>query len=102
MVMVRVVATLCAILLLSPPLAAAGDPAAGRDLAATWCGACHLVEGRLTTIDGARPLAAVARDPKTTADRLHAFLVQPHGGMPGLSLSRREIENLIAYIESLR
>jgi mono/diheme cytochrome c family protein len=88
--------------LLSPSARAAGDAAAGKDLATTWCSACHLMEGGQTTADGARPFAAMARDPKVTADRLHAFLVKPHGQMPELNLTRQEIENLVAYIESLK
>jgi len=89
-------------MLLSPSARAAGDAAAGKDLATTWCSACHLMEGTRTGTDGARPFSALARDPKITADRLRSFLVKPHGQMPELNLTRQEIENLVAYIESLK
>jgi mono/diheme cytochrome c family protein len=36
-----------------------------------------------------------------TPSQLAAFLTDPHGGMPPLELSRREIEDLVAYIRSL-
>ena len=88
--------------LLSPSAHAAGDAAAGKDLATTWCSACHHMDDAVVAADGARPFAAMARDPKATADRLRAFLVEPHGEMPELNLTRQEIENLIAYIESLK
>jgi hypothetical protein len=35
-------------------------------------------------------------------EQLRAFLTHPHGQMPDLSLTRSEIDDLIAYIESLR
>lgn len=89
-------------MLLSPSARAAGDAAAGKDLATTWCSACHQMEGGRTTADGAPPFAALAHNPKVTADRLRGFLVKPHGGMPDLNLTRQEIENLIAYIETLK
>jgi mono/diheme cytochrome c family protein len=60
------------------------------------------MEGGQTTADGGRPFATMARDPKVTADRLRGFLVKPHGQMPELNLTRQEIENLVAYIESLK
>ena len=37
-----------------------------------------------------------------TADQLRAFLSHPHGAMPDLSLTRAEINDLVAYIETLR
>jgi len=88
--------------LLSASVQAAGDAVAGKDIATTWCGACHKMEGSTTATDVARPFAAMARDPEATAERLRAFLVKPHGEMPDLHLTRLEIENLIAYIESLK
>jgi hypothetical protein len=37
-----------------------------------------------------------------TAEQLRAFLSHPHGAMPDLALSRTEIDDLTAYIQSLR
>ena len=84
-----------------PSAMAASDRDAGRDLAATWCSSCHLVEQRTAAATQARPLAVIARDGRWTADALRGFLARPHGGMPDLHLTRQEIENLAAYIESL-
>ena len=89
-------------MLLSPAARAAGDAVVGKEIATTWCGACHHMDDAVTAADGARPFAAMARDPKATADRLRTFLVKPHGQMPELNLTRQEIENLVAYIESLK
>ena len=89
-------------LLLTSAANAAGDVAAGKDLAAQWCGSCHLVGDSGTAGDGAPPFVALAKDPGATTDRLSAFLTEPHGGMPELSLTRQEIDDLVAYIESLK
>lgn len=81
-----------------------GDAAHGRQLAETWCSSCHVV-GTATargTSSGAPPFAAVAAMKSTTPMSLHAFLVTPHANMPDLHLSRDEIDDLSAYILSLR
>lgn len=80
----------------------AGDPVAGRAIAARWCAGCHLIDGAVETSDAAVPLAAIARRPRYDADALAAFLTVPHGGMPDLSLTQQEIADLIAFIETLR
>ncbi len=85
-----------------------GDPQKGLGLARAWCAACHLVEanpGRAA--DTAATFPAIAARPTVTADGLRAFLSGQHSGtaqgrMPNLSLSRNDVENLVAYILSLR
>jgi mono/diheme cytochrome c family protein len=76
-----------------------GDPAAGKRLAAANCAQCH-------GADGAHPpapaLAAIAAMPSTTQASLNAFLQTPHAKMPNLILSAAELNDLIAYILSLR
>ena len=93
--------TLTVVICTVPSVSVAGDRDAGRDLAITWCSSCHLVEQESVTVTQARPLAAVARDQRWTADALRGFLAKPHGGMPDLYLTRQDIENLAAYIASL-
>jgi mono/diheme cytochrome c family protein len=76
-----------------------GDPAAGERLAAASCAQCH-------GADGAHPaapaLAAIAAMPSTTEASLSAFLQTPHAKMPNLIFSGAELNDLIAYILSLR
>ena len=81
---------------------AAGDAVAGKAIAERWCAGCHLIDGAVETSDAAIPLAALARRPHYDANALAAFLTVPHGGMPDLSLTQREIGDLIAFIETLR
>ena len=84
------------------PLAARAD-AAGERVARQWCANCHVIDGSgpATTIPQGPPsFRAIAGhiDP----GQMRAFLTHPHGAMPDLALSRAEIDDLIAYIESLR
>ncbi len=81
-----------------------GDVRAGRHLAETWCSSCHVVDPTLQRgIDnGAPAFAAVAGMSSTTPLALRAFLQTPHAQMPDLHLSRDEIDDLTAYILSLR
>ena len=102
----RGVAIALVILAAAWPAAAqdAGDSAAGKRLAETWCANCHLVgpgqqQGAST---GAPSFRAIAEDKAVTPMALRAFLQTPHHRMPDLHLSRDEIEDVTAYIHSLR
>jgi mono/diheme cytochrome c family protein len=95
------------VVVLSSQLAAAqdpGDPIAGHKLAQTWCDSCHVVDSgqRRGTSNGAPPFAAVAAMKSTTFMGLEAFLQTPHARMPDLHLSRDEIDDVAAYIISLK
>ncbi len=90
---------LCA--LLSFGSVAAGDAQNGRQLAQRWCTGCHAVEANQAN-DRAPPFAAIAKRSSSTPERLRAWLSTPHEVMPDLSLSRQEIESLVAYFEQLR
>ena len=81
-----------------------GDVAHGRHLADTWCSSCHVVAPTTGcgTSNGAPPFSAVASTSSTTAMSLRAFLVTPYARMPDLHLPRDEIDDVSAYILSLR
>ena len=81
-----------------------GDISAGRELAKTWCDNCHVVDPaqQQGTSTGAPPFTAIARMKSTTILSLAAFLQTPHNRMPDLHLSRNEIDDVSAYILSLK
>lgn len=94
-----------AALMASPALAQEppGDADKGHVLAKTWCSGCHLVEANETTARDVVPsLAAVAAMKSTTVLSLQAFLQTPHDHMPDWRLTRKEIDDVVAYIMSLR
>lgn len=96
---------LALILLAALPAAAqtAGDLESGRQIARTWCANCHAVEiTAQQTADGVPSFPAIARMPATTQLSLHAFLQTPHQRMPNFQLSRQQIDDVAAYILSLK
>lgn len=81
---------------------AAGNAEGGHVLARVWCSSCHVVDA--SSIEGrdtAPSFADIAR--RRAGDRtwLRAWLIAPHPPMPNFNLSRQEIDNIIAYLESL-
>lgn len=91
-------------MLVASPLAmgGGGDPAVGSHVAQRWCITCHVVDATATKgSDAVPPLPSIRTDPRMTPQRLGAFLTEPHGGMKGMSFSRQEIDDLIAYIATL-
>jgi mono/diheme cytochrome c family protein len=95
------------VILVCPPLQAqsAGDPTAGLEVAHRWCSNCHVVDARQQTGSDAVPtFAMIARKPTTTATSLKAFLQMPHyaSRMPEFQIASTDIDNLAAYVLSLR
>lgn len=90
-------------LLVASAPASSGDADSGRVLARSWCAYCHIVEeGQAQASDIAPPFAQIANDPKKTKLGLEAWLADPHPPMPNLNLSQDQIDDLIAYIETLK
>jgi cytochrome c len=81
---------------------AAGDPDAGADVALRWCTSCHLIRPSATAPVPQGPPTFTAMARERTPDALRGFLARPHAPMPPIDLSRADIDNLIAYIETLR
>jgi cytochrome c len=99
--------TLLAALALLPgllvPGAAQADAADGERLARQWCVNCHVIDstGPATTLPQGPPSFRIIAGHLDPAE-MRSFLTNPHGAMPNLGLTRAEIDNLIAYIESLK
>ncbi|MGE0667831.1 MAG: cytochrome c [Sphingomonadales bacterium] len=75
----------------------------GADLARMWCSACHVTgtgepeQG----LDAAPPFASLAPTVTANPDHYRTFLTRPHGSMREITLSRDEIDAVLAYISSL-
>jgi len=76
----------------------------GREVALRWCAECHLVEkGQAQAPSDAVPtFFSIADHPSTTETGLRVFLSSPHGKMPNIMLTREQIDDIIAYILSLK
>ena len=93
-----------AIAQLATNAAGAQDIAAGERIAQTWCGNRHIVDrkNKPAGSDAVPTFASIAAMKSTTEMSLDAFLTTPHGRMPDLVLSHTEIQDVVAYILSLR
>ena len=77
----------------------------GQEVAERFCAGCHatndqkerIVQGTIVP-----SFRALAGRPNLTPQRLQAFIMTPHRPMPGMSLELAEVDDLVAYILSLR
>ena len=83
------------------PSYAAGNADAGRQLVMRSCTTCHAAAGTPTATDGAPPLSFVARDNKQNPAWIRGWLMDPHPPMPGIMLSRQQIDDIVAYLNAL-
>ncbi|MFO0996936.1 MAG: cytochrome c [Alphaproteobacteria bacterium] len=89
----------------SGPLFAADslDTTAGQRLAEKWCAECHVPGAAARGHPGIAPsFRAVANDPATTERSVRVFLRSPHPTMPNVSLTREQVDDLVAYILSFK
>jgi cytochrome c553 len=86
---------------------AAGDADAAKGIVVEHCVACHQVPGYSSEAGvaelGAPSFVSIAGDPQTyDPKQLKARLRQPHWPMQQFVLSERDVDNLLAFIASLR
>jgi mono/diheme cytochrome c family protein len=95
-----------ALALLASEAKAEGEADAAKAIIHEHCVGCHEVPGyereRNTPALEAPSFPEMAADPGTyTAERLRRFLQQPHWPMGQFQLSPRDIDNLLAFIQSV-
>ena len=80
-----------------------GDAPVGQRLAQQWCSGCHSVDRKSTEANDAVPsFLSIAKMPSTTSLSLQAWLQTPHPRMPYWQLTRKQIDDIDAYILSLK
>lgn len=90
--------------LLAAPAAGSADqgsPAAGRMVAQEQCIECHAIEQGEAAKSQAPSFFEVAQS-EHNARSIRVFLRTPHATMPNIVLSNDQIEDVAAYIMSLR
>jgi mono/diheme cytochrome c family protein len=101
----RITAFICSLIFagcVSIALAAApGNAEAGRQLVMRSCSSCHATETAKTASDNAPPFAAVAKTNRDNPAWIRGWLKNPHPPMPNISLSRQQIDDIVAYLSSL-
>ena len=78
--------------------AASGNAEAGRQLAMRSCSSCHAIDAAKTATDNAPPFAVVAKANKERPAWIRGWLMSPHPPMPNISLSRQQIDDIVAYL----
>ncbi len=75
----------------------------GADLTRIWCNACHVTGtgDAESGMDSAPAFVNLTPLVRANPDHYRTFLTKPHGPMREITLSRDEIEAVIAYISSL-
>jgi cytochrome c len=85
-----------------PVLAApASSAAAGRQLVLQSCTSCHATGTAPTATDGAPPLSFIARDNRLRPAWVRGWLMDPHPPMPRIMLSRQQVDDIIAYLNTI-
>jgi cytochrome c len=86
-------------IVISGPALADGNAENGRRAAERWCTSCHAVSRAAAASDAAPAFSALARE--RSPEQLRLWLSEPHPPMPNLSLTRGEVEDIVAYLQSL-
>jgi mono/diheme cytochrome c family protein len=79
-----------------------GNSEAGRQLVLRSCSSCHALESSTTATDAAPPFSDVAKANKERPEWIRFWLMDPHPPMPRIALSRQQIENIIAYLDTIQ
>jgi mono/diheme cytochrome c family protein len=76
----------------------------GHLLAQRLCAGCHLTEGGSANglPAGVPSLRAIANRAGQSSERIAQALIQPHAPMPDMQITRREIDDILAYLQTLR
>ena len=94
-------AALFSLLAAGSSVAAQGSAEAGKRLAQQWCASCHQVEPGAPAKDAAPPFASLGVQKGKDPGWIRAWLINPHPPMQGISLSRQQIDDIVAYLQSL-
>jgi mono/diheme cytochrome c family protein len=90
-----------ALLAMSSSASAEGSAEAGKRLAQQWCASCHQVEPSAPAKDTAPPFASLGVEKSKDPGWIRAWLANPHPPMQGINLSRQQIDDVVAYLQSL-
>jgi cytochrome c553 len=89
---------------IAPPLAAqeaTGSASAGQELVSKLCASCHIVGTERVGSDVAPPFVVIARNSEMTLSALHAWVGPEHPMLRNLALTRQQIADINAYLDSL-
>jgi mono/diheme cytochrome c family protein len=95
--------TALAIFMAAAQPALSADAFNGERLAQRWCSACHVVTSAQRDANAdAPPFEEIRHRPNFNENGLMTFLLNPHGKMPNMNLSRIEAGDIAAYVAKLK
>jgi mono/diheme cytochrome c family protein len=74
----------------------------GRRLSERWCVECHGIGTATSKPSRVIPFSAIAEKPGITSEMIASFLLMPHATMPNMPLSRKDAQDLAAFIMRMR
>lgn len=76
----------------------------GKAIAERWCVSCHVIasDSDATVPAGVPTFRGIANRGGQTAANIRRILMKPHVPMPDMQLTRGEMDDLIAYMDTLR
>jgi mono/diheme cytochrome c family protein len=80
----------------------AQDIGHGQRLAERWCTECHAIGSVPAKRNRAPAFAAIAAKPNISSDVIAAFLLLPHATMPNPPLSRKDAEDIAAFMMEMK
>ncbi len=100
--MARAMISVLLTLVAASPAFAASDMIEGKKIAKRWCAACHVISPEQQTQASVDVPSFCDIAQRKSGEQLKIFLIDPHPKMPDMSLTRQEIADIVAYIESLK
>jgi mono/diheme cytochrome c family protein len=74
----------------------------GRRLSERWCSQCHAIGPAPAKFDRAQSFASIAAKDKITTEMIASFLRLPHATMPNVPLSRKDAQDIAAFIMDMK
>jgi mono/diheme cytochrome c family protein len=80
----------------------AQDVKNGQRLSERLCAACHAIGAAPTRFNREPSFAAIAARQDVSSDMVTSFLLLPHATMPNTQLSRKDAQDIAAFIMNMR
>jgi len=82
--------------------AQAQDADNGRRVSERWCVECHAIESTAVKPGRTLSFAAIAAKQGITSEMIRSFLLMPHSTMPDTPLSRKDAQDIAAFIMGMK
>ena len=99
---IDLIGSVVTVLAISATVAFAQNIENGRRLSERWCSQCHAIGPAPAKFDRAQSFASIAAKEKITSEMIASFLRLPHATMPNVPLSRKDAQDIAAFIMDMK